>query len=180
MGNTAEIAVFGGGCFWCTEAVFAELQGVVSVMPGYAGGSTRNPTYAEVCNEGTGHAEVVKVEFDPQRITYRDLLKVFFATHDPTTPNRQGVDVGTQYRSIILYGSAEQRREAEAFMAELNAESRNSGDPVVTELKPLGVFYEAEESHRRYSKRHSSAVYCQLVINPKLAKLRQQFARHVR
>ncbi|MBI2089715.1 MAG: peptide-methionine (S)-S-oxide reductase MsrA [Deltaproteobacteria bacterium] len=174
MTPTNEVAVFGGGCFWCTEAVFAELRGVMSVIPGYAGGSMKNPTYEEVCSGRTGHAEVTRIESDPSQVTYRDLLTVFFATHDPTTLNRQGSDVGTQYRSIILYASEEQKREAERFIRELN-DSSAYGKPVVTEIKPLGEFYEAEEYHRKYYENNSYQPYCQVVISPKLHKLHKQF-----
>jgi peptide-methionine (S)-S-oxide reductase len=167
-----NIAVFGGGCFWCTEAVFEDLKGVVSVMPGYSGGKTEKPTYEAVCGGLTGHAEVIRIEFDPAVISYDDLLTVFFAVHDPTTLNRQGSDVGTQYRSIILYTSEEQKQAATAFTAKLN---EGGGAPVVTEIEPLDVFYEAEEYHREYYKKNSSAGYCQVVINPKLEKVRTRF-----
>jgi len=169
-----ESAVFGGGCFWCTEAVFAELKGVVSVMPGYAGGRTKNPSYEEVCDGTTGHAEVIRIEFDPAEIGFRDLLTVFFATHDPTTLNRQGNDVGTQYRSVILYANEEQRREAEAFIKELN-DSKTFGRPVVTTLEPLKDFYDAEEYHRNYYAKNPYQPYCQYMIPPKLGKLHKQF-----
>lgn len=175
MSGKTEVAVFGGGCFWCTEAVFEELRGVISVMPGYAGGSVENPTYEEVCSGRTGHAEVTRIEFDPSEIAYKDLLTVFFATHDPTTLNRQGYDVGSQYRSIILHASEDQRREAEEYIKELNDASA-FGQPVVTEVKPLGAFYEAEAYHRKYYANNSYQPYCQVVISPKLHKLRKQFA----
>ena len=149
MKQENQIAIFGGGCFWCTEAVYAELKGVVSVMPGYAGGHIKNPTYEQVCTGTTGHAEVIKIEFDPNQISYDDLLTVFFATHDPTTLNRQGNDVGMQYRSIIIYTNQEQKKKAEEFIKNLN-ESDPTGKPVVTELKALDAFYEAEEYHRQY------------------------------
>ncbi len=166
-----EIAVFGGGCFWCTEAVFSELRGVLSVMPGYAGGEKPNPTYEQVCGGDTGHAEVIQIEFDPEQISYEDLLTVFFATHDPTTRNRQGNDVGTQYRSTVMYTTPEQKTDAERVIAKLN----ESGDKVVTELVPLDIFYQAEEYHREYFKNHPEQAYCQLVINPKLEKLQKKF-----
>jgi peptide-methionine (S)-S-oxide reductase len=169
-----EVAVFGGGCFWCTEAVFLELQGVQSVMPGYAGGRTKNPTYEQVCGGMTGHAEVIRIDFDPAEIGYRDLLTVFFATHDPTTLNRQGNDVGTQYRSTILYANEEQRREAEAFIKELN-ESKAFERPVVTTVEPLGEFSEAEEYHRNYYAKNPNQSYCQYMIPPKLGKLHKNF-----
>lgn len=167
-----EVAVFGGGCFWCTEAVFQELKGVISVMPGYAGGTMGNPSYEDVCGGTTGHAEVIKITYNPELITYNDLLTIFFATHDPTTMNRQGNDVGTQYRSVVFYSIEDQKREAEAFIAKL----KESGLEVVTEVKPLEKFYEAEDYHREYYKRNSSAPYCQVVINPKLKKLQGKFA----
>lgn len=170
-----EIAVFGGGCFWCTEAVFENLRGVVSVMPGYAGGNTKNPTYEEVCSGKTGHAEVIKVEYNPDEIGYHELLTVFFATHDPTTLNRQGNDLGTQYRSTVLYTIDEQKREAEVFIKNLN-NSTGEGKPVVTEVKPLENFYQAENYHREYYSNNQSQTYCQMVINPKLEKLQKEFA----
>lgn len=161
-----ETAVFGGGCFWCTEAVFQELRGVKSVLSGYAGGSTGSPQAAPTYENIGDHAEVVKIDFDPSQITYHDLLTVFFASHDPTTMNRQGADVGTQYRSIVLYTNEAQKREAEKFIKELDA---------VTELKPLGKFYEAEEYHRNYYRDNPDKPYCQIVINPKLEKIQKEF-----
>jgi peptide-methionine (S)-S-oxide reductase len=169
-----ETAVFGGGCFWCTEAVFERLRGVISVMPGYAGGTVKNPTYAQVCTGRTGHAEVSKVDYDPGRINFRDLLSVFFATHDPTSLNRQGADVGPEYRSAIFYTTEEQKREAEEFIHELNAALPN-GKRIVTEVVPLNAFYPAEDYHRRYYRNNSFAPYCQVVIEPKLAKLQKHF-----
>jgi peptide-methionine (S)-S-oxide reductase len=170
----SAVAVFGGGCFWCTEAVFDELRGVKSVASGYAGGSTKNPTYEEVCGGRTGHAEVIKIEFDPGEIAFKDLLTVFFATHDPTTLNRQGNDVGTQYRSAIFYANEEQKREAEAFIKELN-DSKAFGKSVVTTLEPLGEFYEAEDYHQKYYANNPYQPYCQYMIPPKLNKLHKQF-----
>jgi peptide-methionine (S)-S-oxide reductase len=170
----SAVAVFGGGCFWCTEAVFDELRGVKSVVSGYAGGSTKNPTYEKVCGGGTGHAEVIKIDFDPTEIAFKDLLTVFFATHDPTTLNRQGNDVGTQYRSAIFYATEEQKREAEAFIKELN-DSKAFGKPVVTTLEPLGEFYEAEDYHQKYYANNPYQPYCQYMIPPKLNKLHKQF-----
>lgn len=190
-----DIAVFGGGCFWCTEAVFKMLNGVRAVAPGYAGGpstgsagspqasSGQAPTYEEVCGGATGHAEVTRIEYDPAEISYRDLLTVFFATHDPTTPNRQGNDIGSQYRSIILYASDEQRREAEKFIWELNASHPDGkpfdaaqGKPIVTEVKPLERFWPAEDYHRDYYAKNPEKAYCQVVVNPKLEKVQQKFA----
>ncbi len=144
-----EIAVFGGGCFWCTEAVFKMMRGVVSVAPGYAGGKKENPTYEEVSSGTTGHAEVIRIEYDPTEVAYRDLLTVFFGSHDPTTVNRQGADVGTQYRSVIFYTTDEQKREAEMVIQEINS-SNTKGASVVTEVEPLIKFFEAEDYHRDY------------------------------
>ena len=169
-----EIAVFGGGCFWCTEALFKELRGVISVIPGYAGGATANPTYEKVCSGTTGHAEVIRITFNPSQISYRDLLTVFFATHNPTTRNRQGSDVGTQYRSIILYATNEQRKEAQTFINDLDA-SNADGKPIVTEVMPLEKFYEAETSHRDYFRSNPDLPYCQIVIKPKVLKLQKEF-----
>lgn len=176
MKQMNEVAVFGGGCFWCTEAVFDELRGVISVMPGYAGGTKKNPTYEEVCGGRTGHAEVIRIEFDPSQIAFKDLLTVFFATHDPTTLNRQGNDVGPQYRSIVLYANEEEKSEAENFIKELN-DSAAFGKPVVTEVKPLGEFYKAENYHQKYYANNSYQPYCQVIISPKLGKLHKQFTQ---
>ena len=178
MDNKSELAVFGGGCFWCTEAVFGELKGVVSVVPGYAGGHTENPTYRQVCSETTGHAEVVKIEFDPTQISYVQLLGVFFETHDPTTLNRQGADQGISYRSIILCTNEEQREHAADFIRKLDA-SGTKGGPVVTELVQLKQFYEAEDEHKQYYKANSRNMYCQIVIRPKVEKVRVEFSEHI-
>ncbi len=176
MSEKLDTAVFGGGCFWCTEAVFERLKGVVSVMPGYAGGSVANPTYDQVCSGKTGHAEVIKIEFDPAQISYKDLLTVFFAAHDPTTLDRQGSDVGPQYRSIILYTNDEQKQTAEEFIEEIDR-SNEAGSAVVTEMKPLAGFYEAEDEHQQFYQRNPNRSYCQVVINPKLEKVQKEFAR---
>ena len=165
-----ESAVFGGGCFWCIQAIFSRLKGVNKVTSGYAGGKTINPTYEQVCGGRTGHAEVVKIDFDPAIISYHDLLQVFFKAHDPTTLNRQGADVGTQYRSVILYTSEEQKNEAEKFIVEATRD-RMFSQPVVTEVKPLETFYPAEAYHQDYYQLHPEKGYCQAVIAPKLAKL---------
>ncbi len=178
MDNKSEIAVFGGGCFWCTEAVFGELRGVVSVVPGYAGGHTENPTYRQVCSETTGHAEVVRIDFDPTQISYEQLLNVFFETHDPTTFNRQGADKGTSYRSIILYTNDEQREQAANFIGKLDA-SGTKGAPVVTQLVQLQNFYEAEEEHKQYYAANPGNMYCQIVIRPKVEKMREEFSEHI-
>ena len=179
MEETNEVAIFGGGCFWCTEAVFAELMGVTSVVPGYAGGHTENPSYMQVCSETTGHAEVSRVEFDPDQITYEDLLDVFFSTHDPTTLNRQGADKGTQYRSIILYANDDQKQQAEAFVGKLE-EAGTLGNPVVTEIAPLEVFYEAEPEHKQFYLENPDSMYCQIVIRPKVVKVREKFSKKIR
>ncbi|MFI5260435.1 MAG: peptide-methionine (S)-S-oxide reductase MsrA [Candidatus Paceibacteria bacterium] len=170
-----ETAIFGGGCFWCTEAVFKMMKGVSSVVPGYAGGTTENPTYDQVSTGTTGHAECVQIEYDPALVRYTDLLTVFFGSHDPTTLNRQGPDVGTQYRSVIFYTTPEQKSEAEKFIADINASS-GQGARVVTELEPLTKFYEAENYHHDYFKTHKDNPYCELVINPKLEKVQKEFA----
>ena len=167
-------ATFGGGCFWWTEAVFKELRGVERVVSGYAGGEVANPSYEAVCSGGTGHAEVVQVTYDPSRIGFRELLEVFFATHDPTKLNRQGADSGTQYRSTVLYEDEAQRHEAETIIAELERE-RVFADPCVTTVEPLGRFYPAEQYHQDYYARHGRQPYCQVVIAPKLAKFRKTY-----
>ncbi|MCI0858685.1 MAG: peptide-methionine (S)-S-oxide reductase MsrA [Chloroflexi bacterium] len=174
-----EIVVFGGGCFWCTEAVFSELEGVVSVMPGYAGGHTENPTYRQICTDETGHAEVIEIQFDPNQITYKRLLEVFFATHDPTTLNRQGADKGTHYRSIILCTNDDQKGQAEAFIRELDS-SGSKGDPIVTEVVQLDRFYEADADHIQFYKNNPDMMYCQIVIRPKVEKVRGEFADYLR
>lgn len=169
-----EIATLAGGCFWCLDAVFRQLEGVVKVESGYSGGLMDNPSYRDVCSGMTGHAEVVQVEFDPSVITYRDLLGVFFTIHDPTTLNRQGADVGTQYRSAIFYHSPEQRETAEQVIDELN---RNHvwDAPIVTEVKAFTRFYPAERYHQDYYENNTDQPYCQIVIAPKVAKLRKAF-----
>ena len=173
MTEKNEIVVLGGGCFWCTEAIFKMLKGVVSVVPGYAGGTTENPNYDKVCMGNTGHAEVIQVEFNPAVIPFKDLLDVFFYLHDPTTLNRQGADRGTAYRSIILYTSEEQRLEAEGLIRDLVGEFK---DPIVTEIKPLDKFYEAEDYHKDYFARNIEQPYCEVVISPKLSKLREKYS----
>ena len=172
--GTKEIATLGGGCFWCLEAVYDELEGVEDVVSGYAGGAVANPSYEQVCSGRTGHAEVVQVTFDPSQISYQELLEVFFTIHDPTTPNRQGHDIGTQYRSIILYHSPEQRAVAEQTIAELEA-AQLWDAPIVTELEPLTTFYPAEDYHQEYYRRNPEQAYCQAVVAPKVAKARKQF-----
>jgi peptide-methionine (S)-S-oxide reductase len=170
-----EVIVLGGGCFWCTEAVFKMLKGVVSVVPGYAGGDTDNPTYDQVSGGKTGHAECTKIEFDSEKVSLDDLLTVFFASHDPTTLNRQGADVGTQYRSVIFYSLPEQKPVIEKFIAGIN-NSNELGSPIVTAVQPLEIFYPAESYHKDYYERNKDAAYCELVINPKLEKVQRKFA----
>ncbi len=170
-----EVATLGGGCFWCLEAVFERIQGVDRVESGYAGGAAVNPTYEQVCTGTTGHAEVVQITFDSRALSFRELLDVFFAVHDPTTPNRQGADVGTQYRSAIFYQTPEEKSSAEKRIAELNA-AGTWDRPIVTEVVPLIVFFPAEGYHQGYFRRNPGQGYCQAVISPKVAKLRKQFA----
>ncbi len=168
-----EMLTFGGGCFWCLEAVFQELRGVDSAVSGYAGGNTKNPDYEQICSGSTGHAEVVRIEFDNDVVTVRMLLQLFFTMHDPTTLNRQGADVGSQYRSVIFYHTESQKQEAETIIREYQAEKIRSA-PIVTQVLPVPHFYPAEEYHQDYYRNHSMQGYCQAVISPKLAKLRQQ------
>lgn len=170
-----ESAIFGGGCFWCLEAVFELLKGVVKTQSGYAGGNLPHPTYEQVCGGATGHAEVVRVTYDPRVIAYGELLEVFFAIHDPTTLNRQGNDRGTQYRSVIYFQTPEQKAQAETMVARLMAEGAFPS-PIVTEVVPLAVFYPAEEHHEEYFRRHPGQPYCEWVIGPKVDKFKQKFA----
>lgn len=169
-----QTAVFAGGCFWCIEAVFLELDGVEAVESGYMGGATLNPTYREICSGDSGHAEVIRIIFDPAIVSFRELLEVFFAIHDPTTLNRQGNDSGTQYRSAIFYTSEEQKREAENFIATLTAQ-RQFGSPIVTEISPSSTFYRAEDYHQDYYQNNRSQPYCRFVVEPKLTKFRNLF-----
>lgn len=181
-GTTAsgkQVATFGGGCFWCTEAVFDDLQGVEHVESGYSGGAVPNPSYKQVCTGTTGHAEAVQITFDPQVISYRDLLEVFFSTHDPTTLNRQGADVGTQYRSVVFYHDAEQKREAEDYIRELTV-SKAFDNPIVTEVAPFQSFYVAEDYHQEYFKYNSGQPYCQFVIAPKVSKFRKKYGQKLK
>ena len=174
-----EIAVFAGGCFWCTEAVFRMLKGVSSVLPGYTGGTVMNPTYEQVSSGDTGHAEAIQITYNPELITYSDLLTVFFASHDPTTRNRQGNDIGTQYRSAIFYTTPKQKETAENFIKAIN-DSNKLGNPVVTELVPLTAFYAAENYHRDYFATHPDNPYCEIVINPKLEKVQKEFSELIK
>lgn len=174
MAKELEKATLGGGCFWCTEAVYLELAGVVDVKPGYSGGHVKNPSYKEVCTGATGHAEAVQITFDPEKLSYSQILEVFFATHDPTTLNRQGNDVGTQYRSVIFYHSQQQKETAEKVIRSL--EEENVYDrPIVTEIAPFDTFYVAEDYHQNYYARNKSQGYCQYIIAPKLDKFRKVF-----
>ncbi len=174
-----ELATLGGGCFWCLEAAYGAVEGIEAVQSGYAGGDVPNPSYQQVCTGRTGHAEVVQLRYDPEVIGYRDLLEIFFTLHDPTTLNRQGADVGTQYRSVIFHHDEEQRRIAEELMRELS-EAGIWQDPIVTQLEPLPTFYPAEDYHRDYYVRNTEQPYCQVVIAPKLSKLRQKFAARLK
>lgn len=169
-----EVAVFAGGCFWCTEAIFKSLKGIDSVVPGYAGGTTVNPNYNTIGD----HAETIKIEFDPKIISYNQLLTVFFATHDPTTLNQQGADIGRQYRSMVLYTSTKQRDAAKKFIEDLN-NSNTYGDEIVTEIKPLDNFYQAEDYHKNFYANNPSSPYCRVVINPKLSKVKHDFAQFI-
>jgi len=169
-----EKATLAGGCFWCLEAVFKYLKGVLEVLPGYSGGHTANPTYEEVCKDITGHAEVVQISFEPEVISYRDLLEIFFSIHDPTTLNRQGGDIGTQYRSAIFYHNEEQKEQALAMIRSLEEEQVYE-DPIVTQVEKLEIFYPAEEYHRNYYERNPEQAYCAVVIAPKLAKFRAKY-----
>lgn len=173
--NAQETIVFGGGCFWCTEAVFKMIKGVASVTPGYAGGTKPNPTYEEVSRGDTGYAESARVVYQPAVTSFHDLLTVFFASHDPTSLNRQGDDVGPQYRSVVFYTTEAQKKEIEDFIMGLNT-SHMSGGAVVTQVEPLTTFYEAEQYHKDYYAHHKNNSYCMLVINPKLEKVQKEFA----
>lgn len=170
-----EIATFAGGCFWCTEAIFLEIKGVKKVVSGYIGGMTLNPTYKEICTGTTGHAEAIQITFDPSEVAYEDLLEVFFGTHDPTTLNRQGADVGTQYRSAIFYHSEEQMKKAQDYMA-LIAKEKLYDREIVTKVTPATKFYVAEDYHQNYYNQNAYQGYCQMVIAPKLEKLRQYYS----
>jgi peptide-methionine (S)-S-oxide reductase len=174
-----EVATLAGGCFWCIEAVFQEVDGVENVVSGYTGGTTTNPTYQQVCTGKTGHAEAVRVRFNPSRISYRGILEIFFSVHDPTTLNRQGADVGTQYRSAIFYHNEQQKAVAEELIGELN-KAHVYKKPIVTQIVPLDTFYSAEDYHGEYFSRHSEQAYCQMVISPKVNKFRKQWAKRLK
>ncbi|MFY7665721.1 peptide-methionine (S)-S-oxide reductase MsrA [Flavobacterium sp.] len=172
--HNMELATFAGGCFWCTEAVFLDLKGVKAVQSGYTGGKRPNPTYEQVSSGGTGHAEAIQIEFDPSEISYEELLEVFFATHDPTTLNRQGADVGTQYRSEVFYHSDAQKEAAENYIAQMTA-ALTFKDPIVTKVSAAQPWYPAEDYHQNYYKRNTSQSYCHYVITPKVEKVRKVF-----
>ena len=174
MNNSVETATLGGGCFWCTEAVYKELKGVLSVIPGYSGGHVKNPAYREVCEGTTGHAEVVQITFDPSVISFSDILEVFFAVHDPTTLNRQGADVGTQYRSAIFYHSEEQKKSAREMINRIE-EEKLYNKPVVTEITAFSSFYPAEDYHKDYYARNPNQPYCRMVVSPKVEKFRKLY-----
>jgi peptide-methionine (S)-S-oxide reductase len=171
--SRTEVATLGGGCFWCLEAVYQELRGVEKVESGYSGGDVPNPTYRQVCSETTGHAEVVQVTFDPDEVSYKDILEVYFTIHDPTTLNRQGADVGTQYRSVIFYHTEDQKRTAEEVISDLETEGIWNS-PIVTEVVPFDEFYVAEDYHQNYFSNNGFQPYCQVIIAPKVAKFRKQ------
>jgi peptide-methionine (S)-S-oxide reductase len=175
--NTAaaiDTATFGEGCFWCSEAIFTQLKGVISVTSGYSGGQRENPTYEQVCSGATGHAEVIQVVYDPKQISYEDLLQAFWSSHDPTTLNRQGNDVGTQYRSVIFYHNPQQKELAEKYKEQIE-KSHAYKDPIVTEIAPFTKFYKAEDYHQVYYQNHGSQPYCQFIIRPKVEKFQKQF-----
>ncbi len=177
--SATELLTIGGGCFWCTEAVFADVRGVASVLPGYSGGATKDPSYEQVCDGDTGHAEVVEIAFDPAVISLHDLLAIFFTVHDPTTRDRQGNDVGTQYRSVIFARGPEQEAVARQVIREVDA-AGIWRRPIVTEVVPFTAFYPAEEYHRNYFRLHPERAYCQAIIAPKVAKFRKQYADRLR
>ena len=174
MNDSLQVATFAGGCFWCTEAVFLEVKGVEKIVSGFTGGFVKNPAYREVCNETTGHAEGIQITFNPKEVAYEDLLEIFFATHDPTTLNKQGADVGTQYRSAIFYHSKEQKEKAEKYI-QLIEKEKLYANPIVTQIEEAGVFYLAEEYHQNYYNQNKEQGYCQYVIAPKLDKLRKYY-----
>jgi peptide-methionine (S)-S-oxide reductase len=174
MNDSVQVATFAGGCFWCTEAVFLEVKGVEKIVSGFTGGFVKNPAYREVCNETTGHAEGIQITFNPKEVAYEDLLEIFFATHDPTTLNKQGADVGTQYRSAIFYHSNEQKEKAEQYIQFIEKEKLYI-NPIVTQIEEAGVFYLAEDYHQNYYNQNKEQGYCQYVIAPKLDKLRKYY-----
>ena len=178
-GISLEVATLAGGCFWCIEAVFREIDGVENVVSGYAGGSTTDPTYQQVCTGKTGHAEAVQVIFNPAKISYRGILEIFFSVHDPTTPNQQGADLGTQYRSVIFYHDEKQKVVAEELIGELN-KAHLWKKPIITQIVALDTFYSAEDYHREYFSRHPEQAYCQIAISPKVNKFRKQWPKRLK
>ncbi len=179
MENNLETATLGGGCFWCTEAVFDSVKGIKDVVSGYSGGHTENPTYQEVCSETTGHAEVVQIKFAPEEISYKEVLEIFFGTHDPTTLNRQGNDVGSSYRSVVFYHSDEQKETADGVIEEITEEGIFDDD-IVTEVTEFTKFYAAEDYHQDYFANNPNQPYCAAVVNPKVGKFRKQFAHKLK
>jgi peptide-methionine (S)-S-oxide reductase len=179
ISKSVEVATLAGGCFWCTEAMFDMLKGVVKVESGYSGGNLPNPSYEDVCNSDTGHAESIQISFDPSIVSYADLLRIFFTTHDPTTLNRQGADVGTQYRSVIFYHNPEQEKIARQVIQEFE-NSKVWKKPIVTEVAPFKEFYKAEDYHQEYYARNSRQPYCRVVIEPKIAKLREHYRERLK
>lgn len=179
MAAVREVATLGGGCFWCVEAIFSELSGVEKVESGYAGGTVPNPTYEQVCSGRTGHAEVVQVTFDPTVLSYKDLVRIFFTVHDPTTLNRQGADVGTNYRSVIFYHNDEQKSQASEVIKEVTEAGIWNG-PIVTQLEPFKAFYRAEQYHQEYFKNNPNQSYCQVVIAPKVRKFREHYTQRLK
>jgi len=179
QGISLEVATLAGGCFWCIEAVFQEVEGVENVVSGYTGGTTANPTYEQVCTGNTGHAEAVQVSFNPSKISYRDILEIFFSVHDPTTLDRQGADVGTQYRSAIFYHNEQQKAIAGELIVELN-KAHLWNKPIVTQIVPMDTFYPAEDYHREYFSLHPEQAYCQMVISPKVSKFRKQWTKRLK
>lgn len=175
MNDSVQVATFAGGCFWCTEAIFLEVKGVQKVVSGYTGGFIKNPAYREVCNGTTGHAEAIQITFNPKEVAYEDLLEIFFATHDPTTLNRQGADEGTQYRSAVFYHNDEQKKQAENYI-QLIEKEKLFNNPIVTQLEPAAPFYLAEDYHQNYYNQNQEQGYCRMVISPKLEKLRKYYA----
>src|SRR6056297_840705 len=174
MGKESKKATLGGGCFWCTEAVYKELKGVVDVIPGYSGGNIKNPAYREVCTGRTGHAEVVQITYDPEVVSYKEILEVFFMTHDPTTLNRQGNDVGTQYRSAVFYHDEEQKEAAEEIIGRFEKENIYN-QPIITEVAPFEAFFKAEDYHKDYFKQNEDQPYCQFIVAPKVSKFKKIF-----
>ncbi len=179
MDSNLAVATFGNGCFWCTEAIFQQLKGVEKVLPGYTGGKVKNPSYKEVCNGTTGHAEAIQITYDPSIISYRELLDVFFYTHDPTTLNRQGADMGTQYRSAIFYHDKDQKKDAELIIAQLEKENVYE-NRIVTEITPFEVYYKAEDYHQNYYNNNKDQGYCRAVINPKLDKFVKKYSSKIK